>query len=233
MFGVSERSERLPIAAAALVLIATAYGLGRAAGSGEAGLYAAIALASTPRFLMFSRRIIIDVWITMFMALTLLCFVLAEAHPRHRRRYLLLMYAAAAFGVLTKGPVAVALPALVVLVYLAVERRLADLRRMMIPAGIAIVAGIVLPWYLAIYAQHGWVHIKEFFIDENLMRYAQPVGAPRRGVLFYLPVLFSDLFPWSLLLPVALAAAWPSLAHRGSAEPAGRVRRILERCGSP
>ncbi len=227
MFGVSERSERLPIAAAALVLIATAYGLGRAAGSGEAGLYAAMALASTPRFLMFSRRIIIDVWITMFMALTLLCFVLAEAHPRHRRRYLLLMYAAAAFGVLTKGPVAVALPALVVLVYLAVERRLADLRRMMIPAGIAIVAGIVLPWYLAIYAQHGWVHIKEFFIDENLMRYAQPVGAPRRGVLFYLPVLFSDLFPWSLLLPVALAAAWPSLAHRGSAEPAGRVRRIL------
>jgi len=229
LFGVSERSERLPIAASAIVLIATAYALGCAAWSREAGLLAALALATTPRFLMFSRRIIIDMGITMFMGLTLLCFVLAEVRPAHRRRYLLLMYVAAGFGVLTKGPVALVLPVLAILIALAVERRLTDLVKMMIPAGVVIVSLIVLPWYVALYQQHGWVYIREFFIDENLMRYAEPVGAARRGVLFYFPVLLTDLFPWSLLLPVALGSAWTVFAEVGSATVAGRnrVQRIL------
>ena len=229
VFGISERSERLPIAAAAVVLIATAYGLGRAAWSAEAGLLAALALATTPRVLMFSRRIIIDMWVAMFMGLTLLCFVLAEVHPERRRRYLPLMYGAAALGVLTKGPVAVVLPALAILIYLVVQRRLGDLTRMMIPAGVAIVLVIVLPWYIALYAQHGWVYIKEFFIDENVMRYAQPVGVARRGVLFYLPVLLSDLFPWSLLLPAAFGSAWAAYTAGGAAavSPRDKAQRML------
>ena len=229
VFGVSERSERLPIAASALVLMAAAYGLGRVAWSREAGLLSALVLATTPRVLMLSRRIIIDMWVTMFMGLTLLCFVLAEARPDHRRRYLLLMYVAAGLGVLTKGPIAVVLPALAILISLVVERRLTDLARMMIPAGIIIVSLIVLPWYAALYAQHGWVHIKEFFLDENVMRYTQPFGAARRGVLFYVPVLLSDLFPWSLLLPVALGSAWTAFTEAGSAAVVNRnkVQRIL------
>ena len=53
--------------------------------------------------------------------------------------------------------------------------------------------GVVLHWYVALYAQHGWVHIKEFFIDENVMRYAHPWALPPRH-LVYVPVLLTDLF---------------------------------------
>jgi 4-amino-4-deoxy-L-arabinose transferase-like glycosyltransferase len=246
-FGVSEFSERIPIALSALVLIASAVWLGRLAGSYDAGLVAGLILATAPRFLMFSRRIIIDMWITMFMVLTLLFFALAElsAEPRTpnpesrnpnpqfptpnpRKKWLVLMYVAAGLGVLTKGPVAVVLPGLAFLIYLALERRLGDLRRLMIPSGVVIVAAIVLPWYLALYAQHGWVHIKEFFIDENLMRYAQPVGTPRRGIWFYIPVLLTDLFPWSILLPAAVVSASAAFARRKAAASAeDRVQRLL------
>src|SRR5215216_3136485 len=59
LFGVSEMSERLPIALGAVLMITIAYGLGRVAYSEQAGLFAAISLAVAPRFLMFSRRIII------------------------------------------------------------------------------------------------------------------------------------------------------------------------------
>jgi 4-amino-4-deoxy-L-arabinose transferase-like glycosyltransferase len=215
------------------VLIASGFWLGRLAWSHEAGLVAGLILATAPRFLMFSRRIIIDMWITMFMVLTLLFFALAEVStstgPSTRRtRWLLLMYVAAGLGVLTKGPVAVVLPALAFLVYLGLERRLGDLRRMQIPFGIVIVAAIVLPWYLALYTQHGWVYIKEFFIDENLLRYAQPVGTPRRGVWFYIPVLLTDLFPWSILLPAAVMSAGAAFATRGPTTNAkDRVQRLL------
>ena len=43
---------------------------------------------------MFSRRIFIDIYISMFMALTLLFFALSERYPQRRRLFLVLMYVA-------------------------------------------------------------------------------------------------------------------------------------------
>jgi len=88
----------------------------------------------------------------------------------------------------------------------------------MLPAGAVIVAAIVLPYYAALYAQQGWDAITSFLLRENLARYAEGVGAPSRGPLFYLPVVFADLyFPWSLILPAAFALVpWTHiLAGRG------------------
>ncbi len=207
IFGVSEAVERLAIALAAFVLIATAYGLGHVAFSREAGLMAAIGLAASPRFLMFSRRIIIDVYLAMFMALALLLFMLAERQPKRRRIYLAAMYASIGFGVLTKGPIAVLLPALAFFIYLAAYRRLTTIRELMLPAGIAIIALIVLPWYAAVYAQHGWGYIQAFVLKDNLSRFAQQAWGPSRGPLFYVGVIAGDFFPWSLFFAAALWVA--------------------------
>jgi 4-amino-4-deoxy-L-arabinose transferase-like glycosyltransferase len=204
LFGVSVSSERLAIALGALGLIAAAFFAARSLWSPEAGLFAAIALASSPRVLMFARRIFIDVYIAMFMGLTLLFFLLAERQPLRRRLYLVLMYVAAGLGMLTKGPIAIVLPGLVFLIYLLFQRRPGDLTRMMLPAGALIVLAIVGPWYLAVYQRHGLDHIVGFFWGENVGRFTDPV-APARGWFFYAPVVLADLFPWSLFLPLG---AW-------------------------
>lgn len=230
VFGVSEAAERLPIALAAIVLIATAYGLGHLAFSTEAGLLAAICLAIAPRFLMFSRRIMIDVWLAMFMAVALLMFALAERFPRRRRVCLVLMYASLGLGVITKGPVAVVLPAIAIVIYLAVHRSLGSLREMMLPLGFVIVAALVLPWYLAIYSRHGWDEIETFIVKDNLSRFAQHEWGPRRGVLFYVSTILNDLFPWSVffvpLLWFGAARIWAALrARRARSElPPGQNR---------
>lgn len=204
LFGISEWSERLPIALGGLAIVATAFGLGRLLGGTTAGLLSALVLATSPRLLLLARRIIIDVHITMWTGLVLLCFALAETRPRQRRVYLALMYAAAGFGVLTKGPVAVFIPAVVFFVYLASQKRLRDLRHMMLPSGALISLSIVVPWYYFLYREHGWEYIGAFIVGENLGRFAEAVGEQSRGVLFYLPVMLADLFPWSLLIPVAI-----------------------------
>jgi 4-amino-4-deoxy-L-arabinose transferase-like glycosyltransferase len=103
---------------------------------------------------------------------------------------------------------------------------------MMLPAGALIVAAIVVPYYAALYAQEGWDAIATFLLRENLARYTEGVGAPDRGPLFYLPVVFTDLyFPWSLVLPAALALVpWtPGARARGDAAGAssGRPRARL------
>jgi 4-amino-4-deoxy-L-arabinose transferase-like glycosyltransferase len=213
LFGVSEWSERLPIAAGGVVMVATAFVLGRLLGGDVAGLLAALVLATSPRLLLLARRIIIDIHITMWTGLVLMFFALAETRPERRRLYLCLMYVAAGFGVLTKGPVAVFLPAVVFFIYLASQKRLGDLRHMMLPAGAVISLAIVVPWYYFLYREHGWAYIGAFIFGENLGRYADAVGEQSRGVLFYLPVMLADLFPWSFLIPLALWWAARERAH--------------------
>src|SRR6185436_3513289 len=138
-----------------------------------------------------------------------------------RRLYLALMYASAGLGVLTKGPVAVFLPAVVLIIYLISRRQLNRLREMMLSVGLLMVALIVLPWYLAIYAQHGWTHIESFILRDNLSRFAEQAWGPRRGFFFYVPVVLGDLFPWALfLLPLiwfAIRKWWPARAEKHAA----------------
>jgi 4-amino-4-deoxy-L-arabinose transferase-like glycosyltransferase len=172
-----------------------------------AGLWAAAGLAAAPRLVMFARRIFIDIWITAFMSLTLAFFALSECYPQRRRLFLGLMYVSVGLGVLTKGPVAIVLPGLAFAIYLAVHRELGRIRDMMIPLGAVIVAVIVVPWYAALHHEHGWMYIRSFVISENFERYTSGFGVRQhRGPWFYLPVVLSDSFPWSLFL--FAAAAW-------------------------
>lgn len=223
VFGVSLTVQRAAIAGAAMVMLAGTFFIARAASRHPmAPLLAALGLAAGPRFFMFSRRILVDMAMTAMMTLVLLFFVLAERYPARRRLFLLLMYVCVGLGVLTKGPVAAVLPALVFLIYLAVHRELPRVREMMIPIGTLVALLIAAPWYVALYAQHGWTYITEFFIGENLGRYTDTVGTQVRGPLFYLPVVFYDSLPWSLFLPAAVAA-WLRERHA----PEGRIRTIL------
>ena len=245
VFGVSVAVQRVPIALAALILILTAACLARAAGTTggtglrpppgertglamEAALWAGLGLAVTPRLLMFARRIFIDVYISMFFGLTLLFFALAERVPERRRTFLILMYVAAGLGTLTKGPVAIVLPALAFGVYLLVHGELRRLRSMMLPAGALIVLGIVAPWYVALYQRHGWAPLTEFIFGENVARYTAGVGVDsERGPFFYLPVLISDSFPWSMFLGAAALNWWHTRRAGGAGEPAQRIRALL------
>jgi 4-amino-4-deoxy-L-arabinose transferase-like glycosyltransferase len=95
---------------------------------------------------------------------------------------------------------------------------------MMVPAGTLIVAALVVPWYAALYVRAGWGPIASFVVGENVARYTEGIGVDsERGPLFYLPVLFSDSFPWSAFL-FAAGAIW--LAERRSAPRVGPARRV-------
>ena len=225
LFGVSVGVQRLAIAVCAMLMIGAAFFLARATSPHPfAPALAALGLAAGPRLFMFSRRILVDMAVTAFMTLTLLFFVLAERYPSRRRLFLVLMYVCVGLGVLAKGPVAAAIPLVVFLAYLGINREFHRLRDMMIPLGTVIALAVAAPWYVLLYAQHGWTYISQFFIGENLGRYMETVGVQTRGPLFYLPIVFTDSLPWSLCLP-AVIAAWASERHRADAYH--RMRTLL------
>ncbi len=208
VFGISVASERLAIGFGALMLIAATYVIGRTIANRDTGVLAALIVASAPRVMLWSRRIFIDVYFASFLAVALMGLVLARAHPEHRRRYLVVLYVGLGLAMLTKGPAAIVLPGAVLCVFLFWTRQFAELRTMMLPTGLVIVAAIVAPWYVLDYQQYGWAHIREFFVGENVGRFAETYGVQHRSPYFYLGVLATDLTPWALFLPAALWAAW-------------------------
>ena len=83
---------------------------------------------------------------------------------------------------------------------------------------------IVVPWYAALYQRYGWTYIMSFLVGENVARYTEGLGVEqRRGPSFYLPVVFSDSFPWSLFL------VWRGWALAGGLADAQEERNRVER----
>jgi 4-amino-4-deoxy-L-arabinose transferase-like glycosyltransferase len=108
-------------------------------------------------------------------------------------------------GFLMKGPVALVVPAIVLLPIAWRERR----RRPLDGRGIAVAAlaaaVIGLPWYVAMWLEHGDPYLQSFFVGDNFERFTTERFNDARPVWFYLPVLLGGLMPWSVYL-VAFSA---------------------------
>ena len=116
---------------------------------------------------------------------------------------LICAYVFAALGFLTKGPVAVIIPAGALAVWMCYARKLrfSDLLPL---RGAAIFLCVVLPWYVLSYFARGWDYISQFFLSDNLGRFASESFGPARTFYYYVPIWFSDFFPWSLIGTAAL-----------------------------
>ena len=135
LFGVSEWSERVPIALGALVIIANGVRSRPPAWRARPRVYSPRWCSRRRRGCCCSRAASLSTSTSRCGWDSCCCASrLSETRPQRRRLYLCLMYVAAGFGVLTKGPVAVFLPAVVFFIYLASQKRLGDLRHMMLPA---------------------------------------------------------------------------------------------------
>jgi 4-amino-4-deoxy-L-arabinose transferase len=118
-------------------------------------------------------------------------------------------------GFLMKGPVALVVPAVVLLPVAWRERRRlrVDVRGIAIAALTA--AAIGLPWYVAMWLEHGNAYLQSFFVGDNLERFTTERFNDARPIWFYLPVLLGGLMPWSVYL-VALGVDALARARRRS-----------------
>ena len=111
--------------------------------------------------------------------------------------------AAAGLGFLTKGPVAVVIPAIVILPIWWKERgRAPGVTARDVAVAAALFALVGLPWYAAMAATHGSAYLHSFFVDDNLGRFASARYNEPRSLLFYLPIVIGGMLPWSMYLLV-------------------------------
>ncbi len=203
--GIREVGVRLPGAVAVAGTLLFAYGMARTLFSTRAALLAAAILATTLRLFVLARKLPIDILLIFW--LTGAAYFFMRSVIKESRRDCFLAYLFAGLGFMTKGPVAWAIPGLSIILWSLWARRF-KLRAFHPLAGTAILAAVALPWYLWTYIHHGWTYITDFFLQDNLARFALDIRGPVRGPWYFCGVYFTDFFPWSLLSIAAAIHLW-------------------------
>lgn len=206
LLGPSEGAFRLPSALAASVWTLLLLGFTRRVVNSRQGLYAAILLASALAVTVIGKAATADALLNMLLAGSVLALYL---YLREGQRVWL--YAAAlamGLGFLTKGPVAVVIPAGVSLLYCASRGEwriwlglLAEGRAW------ALFLIIAAPWYLLQFLREGDGFLQGFFLRHNLDRLQQPLDGHGGGWWYYMPVLLVAVLPYTTLLLRTLARA--------------------------
>lgn len=159
VFGIHDWAARLPLAVGTLALFLTAYALGnRLFGSvsprsnpDRAGLYAALALATSIGPYLYTRFYIPDILIALWMTLAVHLTLLATERLRSGQPALapcLAFAAVLAANLLTKGLIGLVFPLGFVLLYLALTRQLRLLIRLHLIPSTALFLALAAPWHL-------------------------------------------------------------------------------------
>jgi 4-amino-4-deoxy-L-arabinose transferase-like glycosyltransferase len=199
LVGDPELGARLVPALAALGLIAITVWFGTVAISRDVGLVAGLMLAACPGVFGLARYAILDTLFTMFTFGGAACLAVAALAGRPRLQWV--GYLAIALGVQTKGPIALVLCGLTMLLLMALS---GDLRRRLLAlrwvAGLAIITAVSAPWFVYMYVRFKDGFVNGYVLDENFRLFAATRFANQPGFGFYFQILAVALLPWTGLL---------------------------------
>ncbi|HEY8265382.1 MAG TPA: glycosyltransferase family 39 protein [Steroidobacteraceae bacterium] len=212
LFGESESSARLASLLFTVGSVALVFRLGRRIGPPLTGELSALALATMPLVLAFSRTVIFDPALACLVTLALYAAWRAlEPDTAQRTRWAALTWATLGVATITKGPVAVLVPLLVLAGFAAAART--SLKPLFCITAWPWFFVTGLPWFIAVTMRRPDFP-RYAFIDESLQRIATD-AAGRSGPLWYfVPVALAGSLPWSFPALAAALGVWQRRTER-------------------
>ena len=207
--GVSEFGARLGSALAGLGLVLIAFAAGRRWFNESTGALAGAIVATSFGCVALARSSLPDLPLAFFITLAAwAAFVALFDRQRRARRWWLLAGVAAGLAFLTKGPVGVAIPALVLAPPFLLERGWRRVKWLdLVLAGVAFVV-VATPWYVAMWTVHGNQYLTGFFVGDNLERFATSRFNDPRPFYYYGPIVLAGMLPWSPFFVLSVKPLW-------------------------
>jgi 4-amino-4-deoxy-L-arabinose transferase-like glycosyltransferase len=201
--GPTETSARLWAALSGVGLALLTWGMARQiSGRPDVAWLAGAIVATSFGYFAMARAALPDLPLTFCITLGIWSAMRAVDTPGTPAavRWWALAGVGAGAGFLMKGPVALVVPAVVLLPIAWRERtRLrVEPSGLLVAAVVAVIVGV--PWYVAMWREHGAAYLDSFFIGDNFERFATERFNEPRPFWFYVPVLLGGLMPWSLYL---------------------------------
>lgn len=223
-FGVGEFAARFWSAAfgVGLVGLLTAFAWRRL--GFRVGLLSGLVAATSLEVVVLAHAAVTDMVLIFFISAGLLALFAAVQATEARSRTESALIGSAAFGlaVLTKGPVGIVLPGMILLAFLALRGGLKDTLANLPWGRMALVfALIAAPWYALELHARGWAFIEGFVLKHNVRRFTGVISGHAGPFYYYIPAVAVGFFPWTSVLLPAIRWAWPS-GWRGLRGPTDR-----------
>ncbi|MDP3371480.1 MAG: phospholipid carrier-dependent glycosyltransferase [Candidatus Paracaedibacteraceae bacterium] len=200
LFGLKEFAMRIPIVLFGLTGIIGTYIFGRHFFNRKTALYAAFILGSSSLYFVLSRLIILDMAVSTFITLSLFSFYRAqeETDLKKRRLFYTLFTLFCAFGVLTKGIMALVVTGSVILFWATYAGRWRYIFPAYLPSNLILFLVITAPWHILASLKTPEFAYK-YFIVEHFLRYTTTLHLRHQPVWFFIPILISGFLPWSAI----------------------------------
>jgi len=214
VFGVSEFSLRFPSWLATLAMVWLVWRLARQLWSVQVAQWSSLVFATMALTYISAGAVMTDAFLALGTTLTLVSFCLVMMGESGRWRWI--FFVGLVIGLLSKGPLAVVLIGIPIVLWLLLSWREAanNLRRLPWLRGTLMTAVLVCPWYiLAELKTPGFLDY--FIIGEHIRRFLDPGWAgdlygsahnQPKGMIWMFWLWAS--FPWGIVAVLSLALAW-------------------------
>ena len=209
IFGVGDWQARLWTALTGFLTIVFIGFTGARIYSSRAGWLAAVALASSPMWVIGGHINSLDMGLSAFLVAALCSLLLAQtsSNKTYSRNWMWACWAFMALATLSKGVIGVAIPGMVFAVYSITAWDWKIWKRLRIISGSILFLAITAPWFVLI-AQRNPEFLEFFFIHEHLQRFTQTAHSRTGPIYFFLPLLLLGFLPWIAQVPGAIAQTW-------------------------
>lgn len=203
-FGVNEVALRLIPALHVGLMTLALYLAARAISTEQLARRALLMLGTSLTFLIGGQYVNHDMLVACWIGVAIWCFAFAFMAPgRVHANLARLGFVACAMGVLSKGLIGLALPGLVLLLWLLWTRQLKKILQLPWLSGLALFGVIALPWFII--AQQKYPQLFDYmFINQHFKRYTASNYNNPQPWWFYLVMLALLFFPWLLFAFVSL-----------------------------
>jgi 4-amino-4-deoxy-L-arabinose transferase-like glycosyltransferase len=208
-FGIGDWQARLWTALTGFLTILVIGFTGAKIYNARAGWLAAIALASSPMWVISGHFNSLDMGLSAFLVAALCCLLLAQTSQTKTncRNWMWACWICMALATLSKGVIGAAIPAMVFISYSISARDWKIWKRLHLLSGLFLFLLITAPWFILV-VQRNPEFLEFFFIHEHLQRFTQDAHSRTGPVYYFVPLLLIGLLPWVAQLPGSITLAW-------------------------
>jgi 4-amino-4-deoxy-L-arabinose transferase-like glycosyltransferase len=214
LFGISEWQTRLPLALSVLALAWSVYIFGRRFFGREAGFYAALITVTSPGFYIFTRFLIPEVMVAIFLTLGLYFFLVACEQPEPSRWLCWGIALTVALNILTKSLIGLIFPVAIIFVYLFLTGDLRKIWKLHPLSSTLVFLVVAVPWHALAAIRNpaqptgpekGFLW--SYFVNEQFMRFFNkriPHDYGKVPLLLFYALLLLWVLPWCVFFFPAL-----------------------------
>lgn len=208
IFGVNSFGARFFSGVFGALTVFVAYWHVKKWGNNSMASITAIIILSSLFFVQEFHLAVPDPYLIFFISFSLFSFF--NYYKTSKIGWLFPFYGGIALGILTKGPIALVLPALIIPLFLGLKnefnvRSILGLKPIY---GLLLILLIAAPWYYLVHVHTGGEWTNGFFLDHNVSRFGS--GKEGHGGLFIITPLYVilGLLPFSVFLVQGFHHAW-------------------------